>query len=96
MGLHGGAAQGDEDRDDGRAAKPIVSIKITGVSWPVFPNHTPRSIYINQQALPLLQRETLQLQATPRRKLMNIAGATHTSVSWHTSLQAALAKAETP
>jgi hypothetical protein len=76
--------------------KPVVTIHINKVSWPIFPNHTTRSIYINQQALPLLQGETLQLQASSGTKLINIAGATHTTVAWRTSLQAALAKAETP
>ena len=73
-----------------------VSIKITGVTWPVFPNHTPRSVYINTQALPLLQQETLQLQADAASKLENVAGASNTSVSWQASLQRALLKAETP
>ena len=78
------------------AGKPQVSIKITNVSWPVWPTHTPRSIYINQQALPLLQQETMQLQASAATKLINIAGATHTTVSWRASMQAAIAKALTP
>ena len=77
-------------------AHTAVSIKITGVSWPVFPNHTPRSVYINTQALPLLQQETLQLQASAASKLESISGASNTSVSWQASLQAALVKAETP
>jgi hypothetical protein len=76
--------------------KPSISIKINKVSWPVSPTHTPRSIYINAQALPLLQGETLQLQATSAAKLVNISGATHTTISFRASLQAALAKAETP
>jgi hypothetical protein len=80
----------------GAGGKPVVTIHINSVSWPIFPNHTTRSIYINQQALPLLQGETLQLQAASGSKLVNIAGATHTTVAWRTSLQAALAKAETP
>ena len=75
---------------------PKVSIKISGVSWPIYPDHTPKSKYINAQALPLLQQETMQLQADAGTKLINIAGATHTTVSWRASLQAALAKAETP
>jgi hypothetical protein len=78
------------------SGKPQVSIKITAVDWPVYPTHTPKSKYINAQALPLLQEETMQLQATAGTKLENIAGATHTSVSWRDSLQAALAKALTP
>jgi uncharacterized protein with FMN-binding domain len=76
--------------------KPSVSIKINSVSWPVFPKHTPRSIYINDQALPLLQDETLQFQASSGSKLVNISGATNTTTAWRASLQAALAKAETP
>jgi uncharacterized protein with FMN-binding domain len=78
------------------AGKPKVSIKITSVSWPTYPDHTPKSKYINAQALPLLQTETLQLQASSGRKLENISGATNTTVSWRQSLQAALAKALTP
>jgi hypothetical protein len=80
----------------GAAGKPTVSIKINSVSWPVFPNHTSRSIYINQQALPLLQGETMQLQATAGTKLINISGASQTTTAWKTSLQAALLKSETP
>ncbi len=80
----------------GSTGKPVVSIKINSVAWPIFPNHTTRSIYINQQALPLLQGETLQYQASAGTKLINIAGATHTTVAWRASLQAALLKAETP
>jgi hypothetical protein len=80
----------------GATGKPTVSIKITDVTWPIYPDHTPKSKYINAQALPLLKMETLQLQALSGSKLENISGATHTTVSWRISLQAALAKAETP
>ena len=80
----------------GAGGKPAVSIKINSVAWPIFPNHTSRSIYINQQALPLLQGETMQLQAASGTKLINISGASQTSVSWRASLQAALLEAETP
>jgi uncharacterized protein with FMN-binding domain len=73
-----------------------VSIKITAVNWPIFPNHTSRSIYINQQALPLLQSETMQLQASAGSKLINISGASNTTVAWQASLQAALLQAEKP
>jgi hypothetical protein len=78
------------------SGKPQVSIKITSVSWPIYPDHTPKSKYINAQALPLLQQETMQLQADSGSKLVNISGATHTTVSWRASLQAALAKALAP
>ena len=78
------------------AGKPKVSIKIADVSWPIYPDHTPKSVYINAQAMPLLKQETLQLQAASGTKLVNISGATHTTVSWRESLQGALAKALTP
>jgi hypothetical protein len=78
------------------SAKPKITIKIISVSWPVYPDHTPKSKYINAQALPLLQQETMTLQADAGSKLENIAGATHTTVSWRASLQGALAKAMTP
>jgi uncharacterized protein with FMN-binding domain len=76
--------------------KPKVTIKITGISWPIYPDHTPKSKYINAQALPLLQQETMTLQASAGTKLENISGATHTTDSWRASLQAALLKAQTP
>ncbi len=78
------------------SGKPSVSIKITAVSWPTFPDHTPKSKYINAQALPLLQGETLQFQAAAGTKLENISGASNTTVSWKASLQGALAKALAP
>ena len=80
----------------GSGASAKVSIKLLSVSWPIFPDHTPKSIYINNQALPLLQQETIQLQADAGKKLINISGATHTTVSWRISLQAALAQALKP
>ncbi len=80
----------------GANGKQQVSIKIADVSWPIYPDHTSKSKYINAQALPLLQQETLQLQASSGSKLVNISGATHTTVSWRDSLQAALAKALAP
>jgi uncharacterized protein with FMN-binding domain len=83
----------------GSGPNTIASIQIrqlTDVTWPVFPNHTSRSIYINQQALPLLQYETFKLQANAAQKLQVIAGATNTTDAWKTSLQAALQRAEKP
>jgi hypothetical protein len=83
---------------------PEVLLKIASISWPEFPNHTPRSIYINTQALPLLQGETLSIGAKSVAKLdkvetaqiVTISGASNLTVSWVASLQAALLKAETP
>jgi uncharacterized protein with FMN-binding domain len=73
-----------------------VRFKVLAVSWPVFPNHTPRSVYINQQALPLLQNEVLRVQPTNADQLANITGASATTVAWRTSLQAALLQIEKP
>src|SRR4051812_48093836 len=44
--------------------KKTVARKITAVKVPVSPNHTDRSIFINQQALPTLIQETLQAQSS--------------------------------
>jgi uncharacterized protein with FMN-binding domain len=76
--------------------KSTVTIKVVSITWPVYPDHTPKSKYINAQALPLLQQESMALQANAGSKLQNISGATHTSVAWQTSIQGALAKALTP
>ena len=54
---------------------------------PVSPNHTDRSIFINQQALPYLIQETLQAQSTG---INMISGATDTSYAFQSSLQAAI------
>jgi hypothetical protein len=42
--------------------KKTVTRKITEVQVPVYPNHTDRSVFINQQAIPLLVQEELQAQ----------------------------------
>ena len=77
----------------GAGAQRKVKIKILDVATPTYPDHTPRSKYINAQALPLLTQEVLQLQSAD---LEIVSGATDTTMSWQTSLQAALAKALTP
>ncbi len=69
-----------------------VTRKITGVNVPVFPNHTDRSIFINQQAIPWLKQEVLQAQFNPNINM--IGGATATSYAFGQSLQAALIKAK--
>jgi uncharacterized protein with FMN-binding domain len=68
--------------------KRTVKRKITGVTVPVYPNHTDRSVYINQQALPWLKQETLAAQFKGNIQL--ISGATNTSDAFVQSLQAAL------
>jgi len=69
-----------------------VTRKITRVGVPVFPNHTDRSIFMNQQAVPWLEQEVLQAQFNPNINM--IGGATATSYAFGQSLQAALIKAK--
>jgi uncharacterized protein with FMN-binding domain len=72
--------------------KKTVKRKITGVKVPVYPNHTDRSVYINQQALPYLVQEALAAQFKGNVQL--ISGATDTSYAFQQSLQAALLAAK--
>jgi uncharacterized protein with FMN-binding domain len=72
-------------------AKKKVTRKIIGISVPEYPNHTNRSVYINQQALPYLEHEVLVAQMNSNIQL--ISGATDTSYGFIQSLQAAILKA---
>jgi uncharacterized protein with FMN-binding domain len=72
--------------------KKKVTRKIIGVSVPEYPNHTNRSVYINQQAIPYLVQEVLHAQLNPNIQL--ISGATDTSYAFVQSLQAAILKAK--
>jgi uncharacterized protein with FMN-binding domain len=67
--------------------KGKVKIKILEVTEPIWPQHTVKSVFINKKALPLLEQEVLQLQGA---NLETISGATDVSVSFKSSLQAAL------
>ena len=71
--------------------KKTVKRKITAVKVPVYPNHTDRSIFINEQALPMLIQETIQVQGSA---VNLISGATDTSVAFQQSLQSAILKAK--
>ena len=71
--------------------KKTVKRKITTAQVPLYPNHTDRSIFINQQALPLLIQETTQAQSA---SIDLISGATDTSDAFQQSLQSALIKAK--
>jgi uncharacterized protein with FMN-binding domain len=71
--------------------KKTVARRIVSVKVPVYPNHTDRSIYINQQALPLLVQETVQAQSSG---IDLISGATDTSDGFQQSLQAAIIAAK--
>ncbi len=73
--------------------KQTVKIKILDVTTPTYPDATPRSKYINAQALPLLKQEVLQLQSG---NLEIVSGATDTTVSYKLSLQAAILQAKKP
>ena len=64
-----------------------TKFKILAVTWPIWPQHTNRSVFINEKALPLLQMQVLQLQSA---KIDTISGATNVSDSFIESLQAAL------
>ncbi len=72
--------------------RKTVVRKITAVKVPMYPNHTDRSVFINQQALPLLVQETLSAQFTGSIDM--ISGASNTSDAFITSLQGALAAAQ--
>jgi uncharacterized protein with FMN-binding domain len=73
-----------------KTKKKAVKRRITAVTVPVYPNHTDRSVFINQQALPLLIQETMQAQSTG---INLISGATNTSDGFEQSLQSAILKA---
>lgn len=72
--------------------KKTVKRKITAVRVPVYPNHTDRSVFINQQALPMLEQEALAAQFTG--SIQMISGASDSSDAFTQSLQAALLSAK--
>jgi uncharacterized protein with FMN-binding domain len=72
--------------------KKTVVRKITAVNVPIYPNHTDRSVFINQQALPMLVQETLQAQFTGGIQM--IGGASNSSDAFIQSLQGALSLAQ--
>jgi uncharacterized protein with FMN-binding domain len=73
-----------------KTKKKTVTRQITSATAPVYPNHTDRSIFINQQALPYLIQETLQAQST---SINLVSGATDTSYAFQSSLQSAIVQA---
>jgi uncharacterized protein with FMN-binding domain len=72
--------------------RKTVRRQIVGISVPVYPDHTNRSVFISQQALPMLQQEVLQAQFDLNINM--ISGATFTSNGFLQSLQSALMRAE--
>jgi len=71
--------------------KKKVTRRITAVSVPTYPNHTDRSVFINQNALPVLKAEALRAQSA---NINLVSGATDTSYGFAQSLQAAILKAK--
>ena len=72
--------------------KKTVARKIVSVGVPVYPNHTDRSVFINQQALPMLEQEALTAQFTGG--ITMISGASNSSDAFIQSLQGALLVAQ--
>ncbi len=68
-------------------SRKTVTRKITSVDVPVYPDHTDRSLFISQQALPMLVQETMQAQSA---HIYLISGATYTSDAFGSSLQSAI------
>jgi len=67
-----------------------VTRKIAAVSVPVYPNHTGRSVYISENAIPILRSEALHAQSA---RIDLVSGATYTSDAFASSLQSAILKA---
>src|SRR2546429_6834675 len=61
--------------------KKTVKRRIAAVRVPTYPNHTDRSVFINQQAVPMLVQEELSAQFN-LAKLYVISGATDTSYAF--------------
>ena len=71
--------------------KKTVKRKITSVNVPVYPDHTDRSVFINQQALPIQIQEAMQVQSSG---IDLVSGATDVSEAFAQSLQSAILKAK--
>ncbi len=69
--------------------KKVAKRHIDSIKVPVFPDHTGRSQYISENALPLLIQEALKAQST---HIYIISGATYTSDAFAQSLQAAITR----
>jgi len=73
--------------------KKTVTRKVTNVTVPVYPNHTDRSVFISENALPMLIQEELTAQFN-LNSMQLISRATDTSDAFMQSLQSALLKAK--
>jgi uncharacterized protein with FMN-binding domain len=70
-------------------ARKTVKRHIDSIKVPVFPDHTGRSQFISENALPMLVQEALKAQST---HIYVISGATFTSDAFAQSLQAAITR----
>ncbi|MDX6600359.1 MAG: hypothetical protein QOE87_4246 [Gaiellales bacterium] len=70
-------------------SKKTVKRHIESIKAPVVPDHTDRSRFISQNALPMLIQETLKAQST---HIYIVSGATYTSEAFGQSLQSAITK----
>lgn len=71
------------------SGKRKVTRRMTGLTA-TYPNHTSRSVVINQQAIPILRSEALQAQSA---NIQLVSGATDASAAFVQSLQSAILKA---
>jgi hypothetical protein len=69
----------------------VIRIKALKIDYPVYPKATFRSVYINDQALPLLIEEALDAQGP---NVETISGATDVTVAFKTSLTGAILAAK--
>jgi uncharacterized protein with FMN-binding domain len=69
--------------------RKTVKRHIESMRVPVYPDHTGRSQFISQNALPALVQEALKAQST---HIYIVSGATYTSDAFAQSLQAAITK----
>lgn len=69
--------------------KKTVKRHIESIKVPVYPDHTGRSVFISENALPMLIQEALKAQST---HIYIVSGATYTSDAFAQSLQGAITK----
>jgi len=68
----------------------ISNNRLVSIDSIQYPQSDPRSLSISQQALPILNTETLAAQST---NIQGVGGASYTAQGWVTSLASAIAKA---
>jgi hypothetical protein len=71
------------------ATKKTVKRHIDSIKVPLYPDHTDRSVFINNNSLPTLVQEAVRAQSA---HINIVSGATYTSDAFAQSLQAAITK----